>query len=201
MKPGTFIVFEGLDGCGKSTQLPRLAARLRKAGHRVRETREPYACPAGRRIRAMARSGKAVAPEQELAWFVEQRSEHVRQVILPALGAGQVVLCDRYFPSTVAYQGARGLDARSILAENEARFPLPDLVLLLELPAQEGLARVRARGGPAEPVFEREDFLERVAARFEQLDRPYVARVDATGTPEQVASRIEETVHARTGLL
>lgn len=201
MKRGTFIVFEGLDGCGKSTQLSRLARRLRDFGHPVRETGEPYECPAGRRIRAMAGSGEAVAPEQELAWFLEQRGEHVREVVAPALRAGQVVLCDRYYLSTVAYQGARGLDAEAILAESEARFPLPDLVILMQLSAHQGLARVRARGGPAEPVFEREDFLERVAVGFDQLDRPYLERVDARGTLERVSARIEKVVHDRTGLL
>jgi len=201
VKRGTFIVFEGLDGCGKSTQLPRLAAQLRRVGHSVVETREPYDCPAGRRIRKMARSGVAVAPEQELAWFVEQRREHVREVVAPALRSGQVLLCDRYYPSTVAYQGARGLDAEAILVESEAAFPVPDLVILLELSAEEGLARVRARGGPGEPLFEREDFLEHVAARFHELDRPYVVRVDASGTPERVEARILDIVRDRTGLL
>ena len=140
-RPGTrgkLLVLEGLDGSGKSTQLPRLAARLRAAGHTVIETREPHDCAAGRRIRALARSGEPALPEQELALFMEQRRAHVRERIAPALARGEVLLSDRYFLSTVAYQGARGLDPTALLAANEAEFPLPDLALLLELPPAAG---------------------------------------------------------------
>ena len=197
MKRGWLVVFEGLDGAGKSTQLAGLAARLAGRGHDVVTTREPYDCAAGRRIRAMARSGERVAPEQELAWFLEQRRDHVREVIAPALAAGQVVLCDRYFLSSVAYQGARGLDPERILRESEAEFPLPDLVLLLEIEPGEGLARARARPGPAEPSFEAADFLARVAEAFRRLDRPYLERVNGSGPPEAVAQRVETTLARR----
>lgn len=201
MKRGTLLVLEGLDGSGKSTQLPRLAARLRRAGHAVVETREPYDCPAGRRIRQMARCADPLAPEQELAWFVEQRRDHVRQVIQPALAAGRVVLCDRYFPSTVAYQGARGLDPETILRENEAAFPVPDLAILLLLPPEQGLERIAARGGRREPAFEGEAFLRQVDAQFRRMERPYLVRVDARGAPEAVEERIARVVSERLGLL
>lgn len=201
MKRGVLIVFEGLDGSGKSTQLPRLAARLRAAGHRVVETGEPYACPAGRRIRELARRGEETSAQQELELFGEQRREHVRSVIQPALDAGRVVLSDRYFLSTVAYQGARGLDPERILAESEAEFPRPDLVLLLELSPDAGLLRVAARGGTPEPAFEHSGFLERVAERFRALDRPYLERIDAAGDPDRVERRIAQAVARRLGLL
>ena len=198
---GKLLVLEGLDGSGKSTQLPRLAARLRRAGHTVIETREPHDCAAGRRIRALARSGEPALPEQELALFMEQRRAHVRERIAPALARGEVLLSDRYFLSTVAYQGARGLDPAALLAANEAEFPLPDLALLLELPPAAGLARVASRGGPAEPAFERGDFLARVATLFAALDRPYIERIDASGAPDEVEARIAAGVARRTGLL
>ena len=114
----------------------------------------------------------------------------MREVIAPALARGAVVLSDRYFLSTVAYQGARGLDPQQLLAANEAEFPLPDLALLLELPPADGLARVAARGGPAEPAFERADFLARVREIFDALDRPYLERIDAAGAPGAVDARI-----------
>jgi dTMP kinase len=198
---GSLVVFEGLDGSGKSTQLPRLAARLRARGYEVLETREPYDSAPGRRIRELARSHAAVAPEAELALFLEQRRLHVQERIAPALARGEVVLSDRYFLSTVAYQGARGLDPAALLAANEAEFPLPDLALLLELPPAAGLARVAARGAPSEPAFEHAELLARVAAIFAALERPYLERIDATGTPEAVEARIAAAVSRRLGLL
>ena len=200
MNRGLLIVFEGIDGSGKSTQLPRLAARLTATGRRVVTTREPYDCPAGRAIRAMARSGRRVAPEQELAWFFEQRRAHVREVVRPALARGDLVLSDRYFVSTAAYQGARGLDAAAILAASEAEFPVPDLVLWLDLPVGEGLSRAAARGAPHEPAFEERAFLERVRATLASLERDYIVRIDASGEPDAVAAQIERTVSQRLGL-
>ena len=120
MKRGTLVSFEGLDGSGKSTQLARLAAYLESQGLDVVSTREPTDGAVGRRIRAHARTAEQVPPEQELAWFMQDRTEHVRELIAPALERGAVVLCDRFTLSSVAYQGARGLDFRSILAANEA---------------------------------------------------------------------------------
>jgi dTMP kinase len=195
---GWLLVFEGLDGSGKTTQRARLAAELRARGYDVLETAEPYEGGTwGPRIRAMARSGEALAPDEELRWFQAQRREHVRERVAPALAAGRVVLCDRYFLSSAAYQGARGLDAEAILAESEREFPLPDLVLVLEIAAAAALARVAARGGPAEPVFERRDFLERVAALFHRLERPYLVRIDGDRPADAVAAEIGRLVEDR----
>jgi dTMP kinase len=197
---GLLIVFEGTDGSGKSTQLPRLASRLEAAGRSVVCTREPYDCPAGRAIRAMARSGRRVAPEQELAWFFEQRRAHVREVVRPALARGDVVLSDRYFVSTVVYQGARGLDSAAILNASEAEFPQPDLVLWLDLPVAEGLERTATRGDAHEPAFEERAFLERVRRAMGELRRDYVVRIDALGEPETVAAEIARVVSRRLGI-
>jgi dTMP kinase len=193
-------VLEGLDGTGKSTQLPRLAKRLAAHGRELVTTREPYDCAPGRKIRELAQRHVPVAAEEELALFLEQRRLHVRERIAPALERGAVVLSDRYFLSTVAYQGARGLDPARLLAASEAEFPVPDLVLLLVLPPAEGLARVAARGGTAEPAFEHADFLARVREVFDALDRPYLERVDAGGTPDEVEARLAAAIHRRLGL-
>ncbi len=201
MNPGRLLVLEGIDGCGKSTQIPLLAGSLRAAGHDVLVTREPTDGPLGRRIRAMVAADEPVAPEQELAWFVEDRREHVREQIEPALAAGRVVVSDRYYLSTVAYQGARGLDWRSILDESERAFPAPDLALVLELDPRVGLARVQGRGRSLDPHFEEAGYLDRVAAIFRQLDRPYVVRIDASGEPDAVRARVHEVVSERLGLL
>ncbi|HEU4430956.1 MAG TPA: dTMP kinase [Myxococcota bacterium] len=199
-RAGRLIVFEGTDGSGKSTQLPRLAEHLEAAGLRVVRTREPYDCPAGRAIRAMARSGERIAPEQELVWFYEQRRAHVREVVRPALARGDVVLSDRYFVSTAAYQGARGLDAAAILATSEVEFPVPDLVLWLDLPVAAGLARTHARGAPHEPAFEDAAFLERVRETMGSLARDYIVRIDASGTADQVAACVAAVVEEQLGL-
>jgi dTMP kinase len=197
---GRLIAFEGLDGCGKSTQLERLAARLCAVGCDVVTTSEPTGFPSGQRIREMARSGKPLAAEQELRWFVEDRRVHVAEVIAPALRAGQIVLTDRYFLSTVAYQGARGLDYEQILADSEAEFPIPDLVVLLEIDPEKALERVHARGSELEGVFEQREFLERVASVFDALDCPYLERVPGDGEPGPIEASIAERVRERLSL-
>src|SRR5262249_38942610 len=153
---------------------------LRAGGRDVELTREPTDGPFGRRIRALARSGDPLGAAQERELFTEDRREHVAREIAPALAAGRWVVTDRYFLSTVAYQGARGLDWREILESSEAEFPIPDAVLLFELSAAEGLARAHARGGAPDPRFERADFLTEVARIFAAIERPYLVRVDAT---------------------
>jgi dTMP kinase len=198
---GRLLVFEGLDGCGKSTQIEQLARALRAAGGDVLLTSEPTDGLWGRRLREMARGGEPVAAEEELRWFVEDRREHVAQVLAPGLEAGRLVLTDRYYLSTVAYQGARGLDWRRILEASETEFPLPDLVLLLEIEPEAGLARVRARGEALETVFERSEFLERVAEIFRALERPYIERIPAQGSPEEVHAAVRARVASRLGIL
>lgn len=200
MNAGRLIAFEGVDGAGKSTQLRRLAEALRAGGRTVVETHEPTGGPWGRRIREMARSGTRVAPEEELRWFVEDRREHVAQVLRPGVASGAIVLTDRYFLSTVAYQGARGLDPERLLGEAEAEFPLPDLALVLDVDPAAGLARVAARGGVAEPAFEDEAFLTRVVELFRALDRPYLRHVEGSPAPDDVATVLREIVQSRLGI-
>ena len=200
MNRGRLVVFEGVDGSGKSTQLRLLADHLRARGIDSRTTHEPTNGTWGQRIRAMARSGERVAPEEELRWFVEDRREHVVRVIEPALAAGQLVLSDRYFLSTVAYQGARGLDPQRLLAQAEAEFPPPDLALVFAIDPSRGLARVAARGGTAEPVFEEAAFLARADAIFRAIERPWIARVAADAEESQVHAEVCATLRLRLGI-
>jgi dTMP kinase len=192
--PGQLVAFEGLDGSGKTTQVVALERALRARGLEVVVTREPTGGPWGRRIRAMAAAGERPAPEEELRWFVEDRREHVQAVVAPALAAGRVVLTDRYFLSTVAYQGARGLDPARLLRESEAEFPAPDLALLLELDPGAGLARVSRRGRAHEPAFEELAYLKRVAAIFRGVERPWLVRIDADAGEAVVHARVLEAV-------
>ena len=198
---GRLIAFEGLDGCGKTTQIARLADLLRKAGHDPVVTAEPTDGEYGRRIRAMVRgSAPAVAPAEELRWFVEDRREHVTRCIAPALAAGRPVLTDRYFLSTVAYQGANGLDAEQILLDSEAEFPIPDLVLLLELDVATALARIHSRGRERESAFEVRERLERVAQIFRSIERTWITRLDASASEDAVALAIAAQVREQLDL-
>src|SRR5688572_15418123 len=105
---GRLIALEGLDGCGKTTQAARIAEALHARGRDIVQTREPSEGPMGRKIRELARAGERVPAERELQLFTDDRRDHVAQVIEPALAAGRWVITDRYYLSTVAYQGARG---------------------------------------------------------------------------------------------
>jgi dTMP kinase len=145
----------------------------------------------------MARSGKTVDPETELAWFLADRREHVEGVIEPRLAAGAWVLTDRYTLSSVAYQGARGLSWEKILQTSEVEFPLPDLALIFEIDVEVGMRRIGERQGVAEPAFENREFLEAAAAIFAVLDRDYIERIDAGGEPDDVCTRMMEVIDRR----
>lgn len=174
---GLFFVFEGLDGSGKSTQLRLLAESLQQTGRQVVSTFEPTDGAFGRKIRQMMRHRDALAPGEELELFLADRREHVRDLITPSLAAGKIVLCDRYFLSTAAYQGALGHDPEQLLAQNESFAPIPDLVLLIELPAAEGVHRIRSLRGETPNDFEKESYLAQVGIIFASLSRPYIVRI------------------------
>jgi dTMP kinase len=194
VKRGKLIVFEGIDGCGKSTQLKLAAEGLRARGLDPIETREPTNGVWGRKIRAMAQSGERVSPQTELDWFFADRREHMEKVVEPGLAAGRIILSDRSYVSTVAYQGARGLDVSEILAASEAEFARPDLILLFELSPEEGMKRISARGGVLELVFEEYSFQQRVAAIFSELDLDGLVRIPAGRDPAEIAKDVEKAI-------
>jgi len=178
-----FITFEGVEGCGKSTQLRLLDERLRAAGRDVRATREPGGTPLGERLRALLLDGARppLDPIAEWLLFEADRRQHLAEVIRPALAAGAWVLCDRFSDSTEAYQSAgRGLDAAFIDAvDGRVREGVrPDLTLLYDLDAAEGLARARRRDARKDR-FESEElaFHERVRRRFLEIARREPDRV------------------------
>ena len=186
---GVFIVFEGLDGAGKTTQVKLLCDRLQQAGYEVVSLKEPTDGAWGQKIRQMARAGRHdVAPETELTWFLEDRRQDVQQNIRPALARGQIVVLDRYYFSTMAYQGARGFDPADIQQCNEAFAPPPDLLFLLEIPPERGLARLQQARSPDH--FEQLDYLQRVAHLFARMDFAYLRRIPATLAIETVHDRI-----------
>jgi dTMP kinase len=157
MAGSAFVVFEGGEGSGKSTQAKALTDRLRKVGYNVVLTREPGGTQLGDKLRRWLKWGKDVTVPTELLLFLASRSQLVTNVIRPALDADKIVVCDRFAASTFAYQGhARGIDIGFLESLNDfATDGLePDLVLLMDMEADEGLARKRRRWDS----FEREDF-------------------------------------------
>ena len=190
---GLLIVFEGLDGAGKTTQLGRLYDHLRRQGHDVARLREPTEGPWGQKLRRLMAHGRGdVTPATELEWFLNDRREHVDQWIRPALQRKQIVLLDRYYFSTMAYQGALGCDPQSIRARNEAFAPPPDLLLLLDLPPEAGWRRLNQRGAPSH--FERLDYLEQVAGIFDAMDFPYLRRIKADQEPGVVQAQVRREI-------
>jgi dTMP kinase len=184
---GVFITFEGIEAAGKSTLIAGLDGDLRLRGENVLVTREPGGTPLGDRIRQISNDPATVIdPLAEALLISASRAQHVAEVIVPALRRGQTILCDRFFDSTIAYQGyGRGLDIEMLLGLQMTATSriAPDLTLLLDIPAELSLARVRARG--AADRFEREeaDFHERVRAGYHQLAQRFSQRyviVDAS---------------------
>ena len=197
MKPGRYVVFEGVDGGGKTTQLERLAQRLEAQGVEVVRLREPTDGPIGQEIRRRAQHGPPMTPDEELTLFLDDRRANVSERVRPALERGAWVVQDRYFYSTAAYQGARpelGRAPESIVALHTEWAPEPDAVVVLDLPVEAGLARVSKRG--ARDAFEEEAFQERVRANFLALaaTRPHLHVVSADASVDAVEAAVREAL-------
>src|SRR5476651_707948 len=173
MTKGLFITFEGSEGCGKSTQVELLARRLRALGHRVRMLREPGGTPIGEEIRHTLKHSKdnaAMTAEAELLLMNASRAQLVREVIGPALAAGEIVVCDRFYDSTIAYQGfGRGLDLQKMktVIEFAVGETKPDLTLLVHIPPEVSAERLRSR----------QETLPFVRDRIEEADQKFFERV------------------------
>jgi len=214
---GKFITFEGLDGCGKSTQLKKLAAVLSAEGLPVVVTREPGGTPTGEKVRQLLldTNTSALAPMAELALMFAARTQHIAEVIEPALGQGQVVLCDRFTDSTEAYQGGgRKLGSEIVLALHRILCGslLPDLTILMDSDVAASVDRARrrnkAQAGSDDSATGNEN-------RFEQESRSFFGRVrsaylaiaareprrvvvvDARGTPEETHRRIVDVLRRK----
>ena len=210
---GTFITFEGLDGCGKSTQLERLAAVLRGRELDVVPTREPGGTVTGERIRQVLLDVRTAGLDShaELALMFASRAQHLREVILPALAAGQVVLCDRFTDSSEAYQGggrklgsAAVLDLHRILCGGLQ----PDITILMDSDVGSSVERARRRNREKSPeVADESRFESENRAFFTRVHNAYleiakrepqrVLLVDARGTPEKTHAKIVDLVLAR----
>jgi dTMP kinase len=205
---GLFITFEGTEGCGKSTQVELLARRLRVLGHHVRVLREPGGTPIGEEIRHTlkhSQNNAAMTPEAELLLMNASRAQLVREIIRPALDAGQIILCDRFYDSTMVYQGyGRELDLQFVksvidFAVGNTR---PNLTLLLQVPPEVSSERLLSRQSTLPFVRDRieeadKNFFARVAQGFEALaaaEPNRIRKINGADSVEIVCVKIWELV-------
>lgn len=208
-QPGRFLVFEGIEGAGKTTQLEILAERLRGRGLDPLLTREPGGTELGRRLREYLLSKREDPPEPlvEALLMVTDRADHILRLVRPALEAGRIVLCDRHADATLAYQGGgSGVAEETLVALNRIATGglRPDLVVLLDLPPEGSGGRLDSRGSPVRDRFESEpgDFFRRVRHKYLELagrepERWFV--LDATRPATELAAEIETRVLAILG--
>jgi dTMP kinase len=210
MQKGLFITFEGTEGCGKSTQVELLARQLRNMGYRVRPLREPGGTSIGEEIRHTLKHSKnntAMTAEAELLLMNASRAQLVREIIRPALAAGEIVLCDRFYDSTIAYQGyGRQLDLKMVreivnVAVGDTK---PDLTLLLTISPEISEFRLAMRQATLSFIRDRieesnEEFFARVDKGYQAIAAAEPARVhavDASGSVENVCMNIWQFVQA-----
>lgn len=192
-KRGFLFVFEGIDGTGKTTQAHRLVEELIGAGFDAVYFREPSDSRWGRMIREKAVKEDSLTPLEELELFQKDRVENVRNNLKPSIAAGRMVVLDRYYFSTMAYQGAKGIPVEEIREANEAFAIPPDMVFIFDLKPSEGLGRIGKRG-PVNVLFEREDYLEKVREIFLGLKGEKFIRIDAGRPVDDVAEQIRRKV-------
>ena len=186
---GLFIALEGIDGTGKSTQTQRLASYFSALGREVVLSREPTDGPWGNKLRESATIGRLDA-EQELEYFLRDRKDHVENLILPSLHGGKVVILDRYYFSTMAYQGCRGFDPAEIRRRNEEFAPRPDHLFILDIDVETALQRIGHRGDKANH-FEKTDSLKRCRDIFLTLvGESFVHLISAHGTPDEITLQL-----------
>ena len=200
---GIFITFEGTEGCGKSTHIKKLATCLKEEGHTVRTLREPGGTESGEEIRELLKHGPDnLAPQAELLLMNASRAQLVREIIRPALAAGEVVLCDRFFDSTTVYQGTgRGLDAVHVqsLIDFAVGKTRPDLTLLLQIPLETSEKRRANRRGSDRFESANREFFMRIEAGYATLaeaESDRIQVIDANRPLENVQADIMSAVSA-----
>ena len=204
---GLFITFEGGEGCGKSTQIAALKARLEAVGKTVVQTREPGGTALGESVRSLLQhddAGQGMSPEAELLLFAASRAQHVRELIEPAIAQGQIVLCDRFLDSTTVYQGvARAIDSKKVETINQFAIgdSKPDLTILIDLAPEIGLARVHARNDGQLDRMEKEaiEFFQDVRQGYLDLAKSEPKRflvLDGSQSVEELETQIWQRVKA-----
>ncbi len=186
---GLLIAIEGIDGAGKTTQVELLRMALERAGRSVIASKEPTNGPWGTLLRRSAQTGR-LSPEEELEMFIRDRTEHVEQLIRPHLETGDIVILDRYFYSTIAYQGARGADTEAVRERMHALFPIPDAVFILDIDPAAGIHRIAHNRGEEPNQFENYEGLAAARAIFRRMCGGHIHHIDATSTVDEIHKRI-----------
>ena len=185
---GVLVNLEGIDGCGKSTQSKLLREKLEGEGEKVIILKEPTKRPHGQKLWDVLHGKRKATNEEILELFVLDRIQHVEEKIQPALDDGTVILMDRYYYSSMAYQVAGGIDVEEI-REKHVFAPKPDVVLIFDLPVSIALERVKGHSNADE--FEKEEHLEKVREAYLDLGNdPLVRIVDATRTPKEIFENV-----------
>ena len=194
------MVLEGIDGSGKSTLANNLYLALKKMGRDCLLTFEPTRGKWGSVLRQSFLATKRLSPTEELELFRKDRRDHLEKVIIPALKEGRIVICDRYFFSTAAYQGARGLDPEEILSECRLKALEPDLCLFLEIDPEEALLRIKHGRGEEANNFEQLDYLKEVARIYQKIKDGCIsldARLPTNRLTKKALEHVLRTLNAR----
>lgn len=191
MQKGILIVFEGIDGSGKSTQAEILLERLQEEDFDAVYFREPSKGKWGRKIKKKALHPDSLSPEEELDLFQKDRRENVKKNLKPALKKKRIVILDRYYYSNIAYQGAKGIDEKLIRRMNEEFVVEPDLVFIFDIDPKKGLERIENRK-KKDKLFEREDYLVKVREIFRSFKGEKFVHIDALKSKEEIRKEIEE---------
>ena len=190
MNSGVLIAFEGIDGTGKSTQCRIFSELLNKKKITNEIFAEPTKGKWGMKIRQLLTEGrKEISPEEELEWFVNDRKEDVENNIQPALNAGKVVLMDRYYFSTAAYQGALGFNPEQITIDNEKFAPKPDRVLIFHNPPEKSIERIES-SRDSKSAFEETDYLIDVQNIFKSFAGSKIRFISSEGTLKEVHKQV-----------
>ncbi len=208
-RQGLFITFEGIEGCGKTTQCQRLALLLRREGYQVMVTREPGGTSFAEKIRTLLlkdsspkRDHEPLTPACEAGLVFASRAHHITHKIVPALSQGIVVLCDRFSDSTLAYQGyGRGMDLKKLIIFNDlvTNFLTPDHTFVLDIPVKQGLARRKKARGQNRIDKESLSFHNKVRRGFLALAQRHPQRItvlDGSKSPEAIATAVSARIHS-----
>jgi len=191
LQKGILIVFEGIDGSGKSTQAEILLERLQEEDFDAVYFREPSKGKWGRKIKKKALHPDSLSPAEELDLFQKDRRENVEKNLKPALKKKRIVILDRYYYSTIAYQGAKGIDEKLIRRMNEEFVVEPDLVFIFDIDPKKGLERIENRK-KKDKLFEREDYLVKVREIFRSFKGEKFVHIDALKSKEEISKEIQE---------